>query len=47
MYGQNSVIHQTFINAGLEGIRIIILTALKLFSDLETFLQWGDYSPIR
>ena len=38
MYGQNNVIHEVFIYAGLEGIRIISLTTLKLFSDFETFL---------
>ena len=47
MYGQNSVMHWVFIHAGLEGITIISLAVLKFFSDLETFLQCGDYSVIR
>ena len=44
MYGQNWAIHKAFIYVALEGINIISLAVLKLFSDLETFLQFGDFS---
>ena len=46
MYGQNRVIHYVFIYAGLEGINIISLAVLRLLSDLETFLGFGDFSLV-
>ena len=46
MYGQNGVIHYVFIYAGLEGINIISLAVLRLLSDLETFLGFGDFSLV-
>ena len=38
MYGQNRAIYQIFIDAGLEGISIISLVVLRLFSSVDTFL---------
>ena len=42
MYDQNWTIHKAFIYVALEGINIISLAFLKLFSDLETFFFFGD-----
>ena len=47
MYGQNSVMHEVFIYAGLEGIKLISLAVIKFFSYWEPFLRCGDFSPFR